>query len=61
MAGRHGLRRDINQLSQSLSYRGWLNFCAAFNLSPGTSSGANRMMLTYPQLAMVHLFFARNK
>ena len=53
LAGRHPLRSDLNQLSQSLSFSGWLNFCAAFNVSAGSSASSGRENLTNAALATV--------
>lgn len=53
LAGRHQLRSDLNQLSQSLSFSGWLNFCASFNISAGSSASLGRENLTNAALATV--------
>eukprot|EP00936_MAST-01D_sp_MAST-1D-sp1_P000342 g342.t1 len=41
--GRHAHRRDISQMGQSLTFEGWLQFCATFNLSAGTGSAISSL------------------
>lgn len=41
--GRHAPRPDISRMGQSLTFEGWLQFCATFNISAGTGSAISSL------------------